>query len=94
MTAIERFLKYVTFDTQSDETTGTTPSTEKQMEFAKYLKAELEDLGLNPEDVGIKGSPTYVSKAFRPAAKDTQCQYCSTVEELAEKIKLCGGLNG
>ena len=46
MTAIERFLKYVTFDTQSDETTGTTPSTEKQMEFAKYLKAELEDLGL------------------------------------------------
>ena len=46
MTAIERFLKYVTFDTQSDETTGTTPSTEKQMEFAKYLKTELEDLGM------------------------------------------------
>ena len=46
MTAIERFLKYVTFDTQSDEMTGTTPSTEKQMEFAKYLKTELEDLGM------------------------------------------------
>lgn len=53
-----------------------------------------EDLGLAAEEVGLKGSPTYVSKAFRPAAKDTQCQYCSTVEELAEKIKLCGGLNG
>src|SRR5699024_6417301 len=47
-----------------------------------------EDLGLAAEEVGLKGSPTYVSKAFRPAAKDTQCQYCSTVEELAEKIKL------
>lgn len=46
MTVTERFLKYVTFDTQSDESTGVTPSTEKQMVFAKYLKSELEDLGL------------------------------------------------
>lgn len=52
-----------------------------------------EDLGLSSEDVGLKGSPTYVSKAFRPAPKDTQCQYCSTIEELAEQIKMCGGLN-
>ena len=49
MTVIERFLKYVSFDTQSDETTGVTPSTSKQMVFAQYLKTELEDLGL--EDV-------------------------------------------
>ena len=46
MTVIERFLKYVTFDTQSDESTGVTPSTPKQMVFAKYLKEELEALGL------------------------------------------------
>lgn len=46
MTITERFLKYVTFDTQSDETTGVTPSTPKQMIFAQYLKAELETLGL------------------------------------------------
>lgn len=46
MTVIERFLKYVAFDTQSDESTGVTPSTEKQMVFARYLKTELEDLGL------------------------------------------------
>lgn len=52
-----------------------------------------EDLGLSSEDVGLKGSPTYVSKAFRPAPKDTQCQYCSTIEELAEQIKMCGGIN-
>lgn len=46
MTVIERFLKYVTFDTQSDESTGVTPSTAKQMVFAEYLKSELEALGL------------------------------------------------
>lgn len=46
MTLVERFLKYVSFDTQSDEETGVTPSTPKQMVFAKYLKEELESLGL------------------------------------------------
>lgn len=46
MIVIERFLKYVTFDTQSDESTGVTPSTPKQMVFAQYLKTELEELGL------------------------------------------------
>ena len=46
MTLVERFLKYVSFDTQSSEETGTTPSTPGQMVFAKYLKEELEALGL------------------------------------------------
>ena len=51
MTVIDRFLKYVTFDTQSDENTGVTPSTAKQMVFAKYLQQELQDLGL--EDITL-----------------------------------------
>lgn len=42
---IERFLKYVSFDTQSDELTNMTPSTPGQMVFAQYLKEELEKLG-------------------------------------------------
>lgn len=46
MTLVERFLKYVSFDTQSDELTGLTPSTPGQMVFAEYLKQELETLGL------------------------------------------------
>ncbi|WP_321426126.1 peptidase T [uncultured Bacteroides sp.] len=46
MTLVERFFKYVTFDTQSDELTGLTPSTPGQMIFAEYLKTELEALGL------------------------------------------------
>ena len=47
MNVTDRFLKYVTFDTQSDELTNLTPSTPGQMVFAKYLKTELEDLGLS-----------------------------------------------
>ena len=46
MNVIDRFLNYVKFDTQSDESTDTTPSTSKQMIFANYLKDELESLGL------------------------------------------------
>ena len=46
MNLVERFLRYVSFDTQSDENSGVTPSTPKQMVFAQYLKGELEALGL------------------------------------------------
>jgi len=46
MTLLERFLKYVSFDTQSSEETGVTPSTPGQMVFARYLKDELGSLGL------------------------------------------------
>lgn len=46
MTLVERFLKYVSFDTQSSEETEITPSTPGQMVFARYLKEELESLGL------------------------------------------------
>ncbi len=46
MTITERFLKYVSFHTTSDENTGTTPSTEGQMMFARHLKEELEQIGL------------------------------------------------
>ena len=46
MTQIERFLKYVSFDTQSNEESGVTPSTPGQMVFARFLKEELEALGL------------------------------------------------
>lgn len=43
---IDRFLKYVSFETTSDDESGVTPSTPGQMVLAKYLKEELENLGL------------------------------------------------
>lgn len=48
---VDRFLKYVSFDTQSSEETGTTPSTAKQFNLAHYLRDELIALGL--EDVSL-----------------------------------------
>ena len=41
----KRFLKYVSFDTQSDDNSYTTPSTKKQLLLAKYLENELKSIG-------------------------------------------------
>ena len=48
---MERFLKYVSIWTTSDDTTGRTPSTERQLDLARYLRDELMHLGL--EDVSL-----------------------------------------
>jgi len=48
---LERFLRYIKIDTQSNENSETTPSTEKQFELAKILKQELEELGL--QDISL-----------------------------------------
>ncbi len=55
MEIVERFLKYVSFDTQSSEETGTTPSTEKQRVFANYLKEELKKEGLQEVELDELG---------------------------------------
>lgn len=47
--ALERFLRYVKIDTQSDENSNLTPSTKKQLDLAKVLKEELEELGMEAE---------------------------------------------
>ena len=46
MELLERFLNYVKIDTMSDDTTGLTPSTDKQYVLANKLHDELEALGL------------------------------------------------
>lgn len=46
MTITERFLKYVSFCTTSNEESGSTPSTQGQIEFAKYICDELKTIGL------------------------------------------------
>lgn len=68
----DRFLKYVSFDTQSSETSETFPSTDKQLTLLRYLKEELETIGLKevtmdehgyvmatlPATPGKEGAPT------------------------------------
>jgi len=45
-TVLERFLRYVTIDTQSDPDSPTTPSTAKQKDLGRLLVAELREVGL------------------------------------------------
>lgn len=46
---LARFLRYVKIDTQSDDTSETTPSTLKQLNLAKQLMKELDELGIENE---------------------------------------------
>ena len=46
ITASERFLHYVTFDTMSDEFSETCPSTDKQKKFGAYLVEEMKEIGI------------------------------------------------
>ena len=46
MNIVERFLKYVSFDTQSSEEAEGCPSTDKQFRLAEYLRDELREIGL------------------------------------------------
>ena len=48
---IDRFISYVTVDTESDPTSENTPSTKKQWDLANALVAELKEIGM--EDVSI-----------------------------------------
>jgi len=46
MTVTERFLRYVSFDTQSDEFSETCPSTEKQKLLGQALVEEMQSMGI------------------------------------------------
>lgn len=45
-TLVERFLRYIKVNTQSDENTGVTPSTKGQLALANILEEELKKIGL------------------------------------------------
>lgn len=54
-TVTERFLRYVTIDTQSDPNSKTTPSTEKQKNLGRLLVSELREIGLVDADLDTYG---------------------------------------
>lgn len=66
MNITERFLKYVSIWTTSDETTGTTPSTARQLDLARYLRDELTQIGMSDVSLDDNG---YVM-ATLPANRD------------------------
>ena len=52
---LERFISYVTIDTQSDPASTTTPSTEKQWDLANKLAKELEEIGMSEVTIDENG---------------------------------------
>jgi len=55
---LDRFLRYIQIDTQSDENSQTFPSTQKQFDLANLLVAELKQMGLNDAEVDNYGYVT------------------------------------
>lgn len=64
----------------------------KKAQNTQIVTYSLEDTGLSPEETGIKGSPTYVSRAFRPEHNRGECKFCGDSKELARLIKYFGGI--
>lgn len=52
---IDRFVSYVTIDTESDANSNTTPSTKKQLVLAKKLAAELKSIGMTEVTIDKNG---------------------------------------
>ena len=68
MSVIDRFLKYVSFDTTSSESSGTVPSTPNQKVLGEFLVKELDALGL----VGARMDEFGYVYATLPATPDCQ----------------------
>lgn len=72
MDIVERFLKYVSFCTTSDENTGMTPSTPGQMEFARYLADELKGIGLTNVSLDSNGYIMATLESNQPSEVSSQ----------------------
>ena len=55
MQVLDRFLRYVVIDTQSDAASPTQPSTSKQLNLGRVLAQELQQLGLPDAELDDKG---------------------------------------
>lgn len=74
---VERFLRYVRIDTQSDEESGRHPSTDKQRDLADLLVTELKDLGL---DVDYDEKNCYVYAYLPPKDSDTDLGFIAHMD--------------
>jgi len=54
-TCLERFIRYVKIDTQSDHDSTTSPTTEKQKDLARLLVEELKEIGINDAETDDYG---------------------------------------
>lgn len=86
MTVLDRFLKYVKFDTQSSEESGTTPSSPGQRVFANALVKELEEIGM----VDISLDDNCYLMATLPANTDKELPVIGFISHLDTSPDLSG----
>lgn len=66
---MDRFLTYVKIDTRSDADSTSVPSTQKQVDFARVLMADLKEIGMS--DVEYNESNGFVTATLPANAEDT-----------------------
>ncbi|WP_420150256.1 peptidase T [Spirosoma sp.] len=84
-TAVERFLRYVQIDTQSDPQSTTNPSTEKQKNLSRVLVQELREMGVTDAELDDWGYvyatiPANTDKANVPERRPPVICFCSHVD--------------
>src|SRR3569623_967521 len=87
-TVLERFLRYVVIDTQSDPESPTTPSTEKQKNLGRLLVSELRDIGLADAAMDDNGYVYATLPANTAKAVPVIC-FCSHMDTSPD----CSGAN-
>nr|WP_249127476.1 peptidase T [Bradyrhizobium lablabi] len=75
----ERFLRYVVIDTQSDPSSPTTPSTEKQKDLGRLLATELRQMGLADAHLDQHGYVYATIPANSPKTVPVIC-FCSHMD--------------
>lgn len=83
---VEKFLRYVSFDTRSDEESATVPSTPGQLVLARELARELEAMGLEDAWVDEKG---YVM-ATLPSNMDRETPVLGFIAHLDTSMEVSG----
>ena len=92
MAVLDRFLHYVTFDTQSSETTGVTPSTPGQRRFAEALVAELQAIGLEEISLDENGylMATLPANTEKAVPRKGRSRASATEPGCAMRLPICG----
>ncbi len=87
-TCVERFMRYVQIDTQSNPQSNTSPSTEKQINLSKVLVAELQSMGIADAHVDEYGY-VYATIASNTEKNVPVLCFCSHVDTAPD----CSGTN-
>jgi len=86
-TVLERFLRYVKIDTQSDETSSSYPSTAKQFDLLRLLVQEMKSIGLREVSIDEHG---YVFGTIPATSPKTDVPVIGFIAHVDTSPEMCG----